>query len=124
MIRQVIPADQLQGIIDNLGIPYSGINLSYNTTGTMSSADADILVSLNEKHDPTDNFVQAIRTRLQKEFPGVSYWYPPADIVAQILNFGLPAPLDIQIIGQTGQQTVSLPVIFWKRFGGWLAQSM
>jgi multidrug efflux pump subunit AcrB len=99
MIRQVIPADQLQGIIDNLGIPYSGINLSYNTTGTMSSADADILVSLNQKHDPTDNFVQAIRTRLQKEFPGVSYWYPPADIVAQILNFGLPAPLDIQIIG-------------------------
>jgi multidrug efflux pump subunit AcrB len=99
MIRQVIPANQLQGIIDNLGIPYSGINLSYNTTGTMSSADADILVSLNEKHDPTDNFVQAIRTRLQREFPGVSYWYPPADIVAQILNFGLPAPLDIQVIG-------------------------
>src|SRR5580692_1210198 len=99
MIRQVIPADQMQGIIDNLGIPYSGINLSYNTTGTMSSADADILVSLNQKHDPTDNFVQAIRTRLQREFPGVSYWYPPADIVAQILNFGLPAPLDIQIIG-------------------------
>ena len=99
MIRQVIPADQLQGIIDNLGIPYSGINLSYNTTGTMSSADADILVSLNEKHDPTDKFVQAIRIRMQKEFPGMSYWYPPADIVAQILNFGLPAPLDIQIIG-------------------------
>jgi len=99
MIRQVIPADQLQGIIDNLGIPYSGINLSYNTTGTMSSADADILVSLNENHDPTDKFVQAIRTRLQRDFPGMSYWYPPADIVAQILNFGLPAPLDIQIIG-------------------------
>ena len=99
MIREVIPANQLQGIIDNLGIPYSGINLSYNTTGTMSSADADILVSLNAKHDPTDNFIQAIRTRLQREFPGVSYWYPPADIVAQILNFGLPAPLDIQIIG-------------------------
>jgi len=99
MIRQVIPADQLQGIIDNLGIPYSGINLSYNTTGTISSADADILVSLTEKHDPTENFVQQIRTRLQRDFPGVSYWYPPADIVAQILNFGLPAPLDIQIIG-------------------------
>jgi multidrug efflux pump subunit AcrB len=99
MIRQVIPADQMQGIIDNLGIPYSGINLSYNTTGTISSADADILVSLTEKHDPTENFVQQIRTRLQRDFPGVSYWYPPADIVAQILNFGLPAPLDIQIIG-------------------------
>jgi len=99
MIRQVIPANQLQGIIDNLGIPYSGINTSYNNTGTMSAADADILVSLDEKHDPTDNFVQRIRTRLSKDFPGVGYWFPPADIVAQILNFGLSAPLDIQVIG-------------------------
>ena len=99
MIRQVIPANQLQGIIDNLGIPYSGINLSYNNTGTMSSADADILVSLDEKHDPTDKFVQTIRQRLQRDFPSVGYWFPPADIVAQILNFGLPAPLDIQVIG-------------------------
>jgi multidrug efflux pump subunit AcrB len=99
MIRQVIPANQLQGIIDNLGIPYSGINTSYNNTGTMSAADADILVSLDEKHDPTDNFVQRIRTRLSKDFPGIGYWFPPADIVAQILNFGLSAPLDIQVIG-------------------------
>jgi multidrug efflux pump subunit AcrB len=99
MIREVIPANQLQGIIDNLGIPYSGINTSYNNTGTMSAADGDIIVSLEEKHDPTDHFVQQIRTRLQKDFPGVSYWFPPADIVAQILNFGLPAPLDIQVIG-------------------------
>jgi multidrug efflux pump subunit AcrB len=99
MIRQIIPANQLQGIIDNLGIPYSGINTSYNNTGTMSAADADILVSLDEKHDPTDNFVQRIRTRLSKDFPGVGYWFPPADIVAQILNFGLSAPLDIQVIG-------------------------
>jgi len=99
MIRQVIPANQLQGIIDNLGIPYSGINTSYNNTGTMSAADADILVSLDEKHDPTDNFVQRIRTRLSRDFPGVGYWFPPADIVAQILNFGLSAPLDIQVIG-------------------------
>jgi multidrug efflux pump subunit AcrB len=99
MIRKVIPANQLQGIIDNLGIPYSGINTSYNNTGTMCAADGDIIVSLEEKHDPTDNFVQQIRTRLQKDFPGVSYWFPPADIVAQILNFGLPAPLDIQVIG-------------------------
>jgi multidrug efflux pump subunit AcrB len=99
MIREVIPANQLQGIIDNLGIPYSGINTSYNNTGTMSAADGDIIVSLEEKHYPTDNFIQQIRTRLQKDFPGVSYWFPPADIVAQILNFGLPAPLDIQVIG-------------------------
>jgi multidrug efflux pump subunit AcrB len=99
MIRQVIPAGQLQGIIDNLGIPYSGINLSYNTTGTMSPADGDILVSLTPKHEPTDKFTELIRERLQRDFPTVSFWYPPADIVAQILNFGLPAPFDIQIIG-------------------------
>jgi CzcA family heavy metal efflux pump len=99
MIRQVIPANQLQGIIDNLGIPYSGINTSYNTTGTMSAADGDILVSLNKNHDPTNKFIQAIRTRMQHDFVGIGVWFPPADMVAQILNFGLPAPIDVQIIG-------------------------
>jgi len=99
MIRQVIPANQLHGIIDNLGIPYSGINISYNTTGTMSPADGDILVSLNENHDPTNNFVQVIRTRMHHDFPDVGVWFPPADIVAQVLNFGLSAPIDIQITG-------------------------
>jgi multidrug efflux pump subunit AcrB len=99
MIRQVIPADQLQGIIDNLGIPYSGINTSYNNTGTMSAADGDILVSLNQNHDPTNKFIEAIRTRMQHDFIGVGVWFPPADMVAQILNFGLPAPIDVQIIG-------------------------
>ena len=99
MIRQVIPANQLQGIIDNLGIPYSGINTSYNNTGTMSAADGDILVSLNENHGPTNKFVQAIRTRMQHDFIGIGVWFPPADMVAQILNFGLPAPIDVQIVG-------------------------
>jgi multidrug efflux pump subunit AcrB len=99
MIRQIIPADQVQGIIDNLGIPYSGINVSYNTTGTTSPADGDILVALNAKHDPTNKFVQAIRARMQHEFPDVGVWFPPADIVSQILNFGLPSPIDVQITG-------------------------
>jgi multidrug efflux pump subunit AcrB len=99
MIRQVIPANQVEGIIDNLGIPYSGINTSYNNTGTMSAADGDILVSLNENHEPTNKFIQAIRTRMQQDFVGVGVWFPPADMVAQILNFGLPAPIDVQIVG-------------------------
>jgi multidrug efflux pump subunit AcrB len=99
MIRQIIPADQLQGIIDNLGMPYSGINLSYNTTGTTSSADGDILVALKAKHDPTNKFVQAIRARMQHDFPDVGVWFPPADIVSQILNFGLPSPIVVQITG-------------------------
>jgi multidrug efflux pump subunit AcrB len=99
MIRGVIPPAQLEGIIDNLGIPYSGINLSYNTTGTTSAADGDILVSLKEHHTPTNQFVREIRGRMPREFPDVEFWFPPADIVAQILNFGLPAPIDVQIQG-------------------------
>jgi len=103
MIRQIIPANQLQGIIDNLGIPYSGINTSYNNTGTMSSADGDILVSLNENHSPTNKFVQAVRARMQQQFPDVTVWFPPADMVAQVLNFGMPAPIDVQITGADTQ---------------------
>lgn len=99
MIRRIIPADQLGNIVDNLGIPYSGINLTYNATGTMSPADGDIIVSLKEHHGPTDEFIREIRRRMPGEFPGVSFWFPPADIVAQILNFGLSAPIDVQVVG-------------------------
>jgi multidrug efflux pump subunit AcrB len=99
MIRQVIPSNQLSGIIDNEGIPYSGINTSYNTTGTVSSADGDILVSLNKGHEPTDKFIRLIRQRLHHDFPDVTYWFPADDIVSQVLNFGLPAPIDVQITG-------------------------
>ena len=99
MIRQVIPANQVKMIVDNMGIPYSGINTSYNNTGTMSAADCDILVSLNENHSPTGQFVQAIRARMPHDFPDVGVWFPPADIVSQTLNFGMPAPIDIQITG-------------------------
>jgi multidrug efflux pump subunit AcrB len=99
MIRQVIPPNQLSGIIDNEGIPYSGINTSYNTTGTVSSADGDILVSLNQGHEPTDKFIRLIRQRLHHDFPDVTYWFPADDIVSQVLNFGLPAPIDVQITG-------------------------
>jgi multidrug efflux pump subunit AcrB len=99
MIRRIIPADQLGEIIDNLGLPYSGINTSYNNTGTVSPADGDVLVSLKEGHDPTNDFVRKIRLEMHKQFPDVTVWFPPADIVAQILNFGLPAPIDVQIVG-------------------------
>jgi multidrug efflux pump subunit AcrB len=99
MIRQVIPSNQLSGIIDNEGIPYSGINTAYNNTGTVSSADGDILVSLNQGHEPTDKFIRLIRQRLHHDFPDVTYWFPADDIVSQVLNFGLPAPIDVQITG-------------------------
>ena len=99
MIRKIIPAEQLGEIIDNLGLPYSGINTSYNNTGTVSPADGDILVSLKEGHDPTNDFVRKIRLEMRRQFPDVTVWFPPADIVAQILNFGLSAPIDVQTVG-------------------------
>ena len=99
MLRRTIPANQLDGIIDNLGIPYSGINTSYNTSGTTSSADGDIIVSLKENHSPTNDYIRAIRRQMPRNFPEVEFWFPPADIVAQILNFGLPAPINVQVQG-------------------------
>jgi multidrug efflux pump subunit AcrB len=99
MIRQVIPPSELEGIIDNEGIPYSGINISYDNSGTVSSADGDILVSLNQGHEPTNKFVRLVRQRLHQDFPDVTYWFPSPDLVSQVLNFGLPAPIDVQITG-------------------------
>jgi multidrug efflux pump subunit AcrB len=98
-IRQEIPKEQLKGIIDNIGLPYSGINLTYSNSGVASAADADILVSLAENHGPTITYVDKVRRRVHRDFPGVTASFPPAGIVAQILNFGLPAPFDLQIVG-------------------------
>ena len=100
-IRAVIPANELATIIDNIGLPASGTNLSYNNSGTVGPADADIIVSLNANHRPTDEYVRALRRHLPESFPGVVFYFLPADIVSQILNFGLPAPIDIQIIGRS-----------------------
>ena len=99
-IRAVIPASELATIIDNIGLPASGTNLSYNNSGTVGPADADIIVMLKGNHRPTDDYVRALRRRLPESFPGVVFYFLPADIVSQILNFGLPAPIDIQVIGR------------------------
>lgn len=98
-IRQQIPKDQLVTIIDNIGVPYSGLNLSYSNSGTIGSWDADILVSLAAKHRPTAEYMAELRTVLADKYPGITFYFLPTDMVSQILNFGLPAPLDIQIIG-------------------------
>src|SRR5271155_288685 len=98
-ISRGIPKSELVTIIDNIGLPYSGLNLSYSNSAPVGPADADILVSLNEKHHPTDDYVQALRASLPKKFPGVTFYTLPVDIVTQILNFGLPAPIDIQVLG-------------------------
>src|SRR6202166_675167 len=98
-IRKEIPASELHNIIDNIGLPYSGINLSYTNSAPGGPSDADILVTLGAKHHPTDNYIQQLRLNLPKQFPGVSFAFLPADMVSQILNFGLPAPIDVQVVG-------------------------
>jgi multidrug efflux pump subunit AcrB len=100
-IRKDIPADQITSILDNLGLPYSGINTSYSNNGTIGTADAEILVSLNaEHHGPTAEYVAKLREELPREYPGVEFFFQPADIVSQILNFGLSAPIDVQFVGR------------------------
>lgn len=98
-IRRVIPAQELDNILDNIGLPYSTINFIHSTSGLIGAADADILVSLKENHRPTAQYVRELRKNLASEFPGNTFYFLPADIVTQILNFGLPAPIDIQIEG-------------------------
>jgi len=98
-IREQIPAEEVSNIIDNIGLPYSGINLSYSNSAPIGSADADILVSLSERHRPTAKYIHDLRLELADRFPGVTFAFLPADIVSQILNFGLPAPIDVQVRG-------------------------
>jgi len=97
--REIIPQDELVTIIDNIGLPYSGINLTYSNSAPVGPADADIQVSLAPKHHPTAAYVQRFRTILTERFPGVTFYELPVDIITQILNFGLPAPIDVQIVG-------------------------
>ena len=101
LIRSVIPAAELVTILDNIGLPSSGTNLSYNNSGTVGPADADIMISLGKGHQPTEYYIRTLRKKLAQEFPGVTFYFLPADIVSQILNFGLPAPIDIQVVGRS-----------------------
>jgi multidrug efflux pump subunit AcrB len=99
-LREIIPAAELAGIIDNIGLPYSGLNLSYSTSAPIGPGDADIMVSLGKGHRPTAEYIHDLRMSLPRRFPGVTFSFVPADIVTQILNFGLPAPIDIQVVGR------------------------
>ncbi|WP_207001297.1 efflux RND transporter permease subunit [Trinickia mobilis] len=98
-VRATIPPDQIASIVDNIGLPVSGINLTYNNSGTLGPQDGDIAISLNTKHGPTADYVKRLRTSLPKAFPGTVFAFLPADIVSQILNFGAPAPIDVQVTG-------------------------
>jgi CzcA family heavy metal efflux pump len=100
-IRSRIPKEELVTVLDNLGLPYSSINNTYSTAGTVGTSDAEILFSLNQEHHrPTAQYVKQLRDELPRQFPGVEFFFQPADIVSQILNFGLPSPIDLQVIGK------------------------
>jgi multidrug efflux pump subunit AcrB len=99
-IRREIPAEEFRGMLDNIGIPASSINLTYNDSGLIGTGDADILVSLRAEHRPTSGYVDRLRARLNREFPGITFYFLPADIVSQSINFGLPAPFDVQLVGR------------------------
>jgi len=98
-VREVIPRGEIASVVDNVGMPVSSINLTYSNSGTIGSSDADILISLAADHRPTAGYVARLRERLPQEFPGTSFAFLPADIVSQILNFGAPAPIDVQVVG-------------------------
>ncbi|MEJ1962419.1 MAG: efflux RND transporter permease subunit [Gammaproteobacteria bacterium] len=98
-IREIVPPEEIASTVDNIGLPVSGINMSYNNTGTIGTQDGDIQIALREGHSPTSVYVQRMRAELPRRFPGVTFSFTPADIVSQILNFGAPAPIDVQVRG-------------------------
>ncbi|HVV41800.1 MAG TPA: efflux RND transporter permease subunit [Nitrobacter sp.] len=99
VIKRIIPPEQIDTLADNIGMPISGINMTYNNTGVIGPQDGDIQIKLKEGHPPTDEYVRRLREELPRRFPGVTFAFLPADIVSQILNFGAPAPIDIQVRG-------------------------
>jgi len=109
VLREEIPGNELQTILDNIGLPNSGINQSYSSNGTIGSSDVEILIGLDpEHHHPTAGYIRRLREVLPQRFPGVEFFFQPADIVTQILNFGLPAPIDVQVVGTDVQSSYEI----------------
>jgi len=110
-----VPPSEIAGISDNIGLPYSGLNLTYTNSAPIGPQDADVMVSLTEKHRPTDQYVHDLRLALNDEFPGVQFSFIPADIVTQILNFGLPAPIDLQVVGRNLEANHAFATVLEKK---------
>jgi multidrug efflux pump subunit AcrB len=107
-IRQIVGSDQIDVVLDNIGLPYSGINIALSDSATVGPMDGEILVSLQKKHRPTAAFVAALRRELPKRFPELEFFFQPADIVSQVLNFGQPAPIDVRVAGPDGGKAFAL----------------
>jgi CzcA family heavy metal efflux pump len=109
LIRTVIPPDEIGAVLDNIGLPYSSLNMSYSNSGTIGTSDAEILISIKPDHKkPTSEYISELRGRLAEEFPGTQFFFQPADIVSQILNFGVPAPIDVELTGTNLQADYNL----------------
>jgi multidrug efflux pump subunit AcrB len=115
-VRRTIPPDELDNIVDNIGLPFSGINMAYQNTGTIGPEDGDALISLKPDHAPTERYIKELRTKLPQQFPGTTFSFLPADIVSQILNFGLPAPIDVQVTGNNQSANYVYATDLLKRF--------
>jgi multidrug efflux pump subunit AcrB len=114
-IRRIIPARELGTVLDNLGVPYSGLNLSYSNSGVFGSLDGEIQMSLNEGHAPTADYVEQMRRDLPRLFPGLEFFFQPPDMVTQILNFGLPAAIDVQFTGADARGNYALAAQLMKK---------
>ncbi|WP_175968400.1 efflux RND transporter permease subunit [Burkholderia sp. BCC0322] len=116
VIRETVPPDELGAIVDNLGLPVSGINLSYSNAGTIGTLDGELLIALKPGHRPTQHYVQALRTVLPERFPGVEFFFQPSDIITQILNFGQPAAIDLQVLGNDLASNMTIASSLMKKF--------
>ncbi len=109
LVRQVVPPEDLGNMLDNIGLPYSSLNMSYSNSGTIGTSDAEILISLKAEHrTPTEHYINQLRGRLAEDFPGTQFFFQPADIVSQILNFGVPAPIDVELTGPNIRENYAL----------------
>src|ERR1700678_4314065 len=115
LVRRTIAARELDNIVDNIGLPFSGINMAYQNTGTIGPEDGDALIALKEGHGPTEKYIKQLRGVLLQKFPGATFSFLPADIVSQILNFGLPAPIDLQVIGNNQRANYAYATDLLKR---------
>lgn len=113
-VRELVPAHDLDTILDNLGLPYSGINLSYSNAGTVGTFDGEVQIALKADHAPTDRYIDSLRRELPRRFPGIEFFFQPADIVTQILNFGLPAAIDVQFAGNNVRENYRLAGLLQK----------
>ena len=116
VVRQVIPPKELETLVDNIGFPVSGINMTYNNTGTIGSQDGEIQIGLSESHQPTAEYVRTLREELPARFPGTTFSFLPADIISQILNFGAPAPIEVQIRGPKLEENFAYAQELLRRF--------